>query len=72
MPHFATDSIKNFAQTVGIEPTRPELETGTLPIELYLCVVDLPGFEPRQTESKSVVLPLHHKSIRTFFNTVQI
>jgi hypothetical protein len=25
--------------------------------------VDLLGFEPRQTEPKSVVLPLHHKSI---------
>jgi len=25
--------------------------------------VDLPGFEPRQTESKSVVLPLHHRSL---------
>ena len=25
--------------------------------------VELPGFEPRQTESKSVVLPLHHSSI---------
>ena len=25
--------------------------------------VDLPGFEPRLTEPKSVVLPLHHRSI---------
>jgi hypothetical protein len=25
--------------------------------------VGLPGFEPRQTESKSVVLPLHHNPI---------
>ena len=24
--------------------------------------VELPGFEPRQTESESVVLPLHHSS----------
>ena len=28
-----------------------------------LFYVDLPGFEPRQTEPKSVVLPLHHRSI---------
>jgi hypothetical protein len=27
-------------------------------------LVDQPGFEPRQTEPKSVVLPLHHWSIR--------
>ena len=26
-------------------------------------LVGLPGFEPRQTESKSVVLPLHHNPI---------
>ena len=26
--------------------------------------VELLGFEPRQTEPKSVVLPLHHSSIR--------
>jgi len=25
--------------------------------------VDLPGFEPRLTEPKSVVLPLHHRSL---------
>ena len=25
--------------------------------------VGLPGFEPRQTESKSVVLPLHHNPV---------
>src|SRR6478735_12227412 len=29
------------------------------------CDVGLPGFEPRQTESKSVVLPLHNNPIRT-------
>ncbi len=29
-------------------------------------LVELPGFEPRQTESESVVLPLHHSSsVRT-------
>ena len=28
------------------------------------CDVGLPGFEPRQTESKSVVLPLHNNPIR--------
>ncbi len=27
-------------------------------------LVELLGFEPRQTEPKSVVLPLHHSSIR--------
>lgn len=26
-------------------------------------VVDLPGFEPRKTAPKTVVLPLHHRSI---------
>ena len=25
--------------------------------------VEIPGFEPRQTEPKSVVLPLHHISV---------
>jgi hypothetical protein len=29
-----------------------------------LAFVELLGFEPRQTEPKSVVLPLHHSSIR--------
>ena len=28
-----------------------------------LLIVVLPGFEPRQTEPKTVVLPLHHKTI---------
>lgn len=27
--------------------------------------VGLPGFEPRQTEPKTVVLPLHNNPIRT-------
>ncbi len=27
------------------------------------CFVVLPGFEPGQTEPKTVVLPLHHKTI---------
>ncbi len=26
-------------------------------------VVDLPGFEPRKTAPKTVVLPLHHRSV---------
>ena len=30
--------------------------------EALLCVV-LPGFEPRQAEPKTAVLPLHHKTI---------
>jgi hypothetical protein len=28
--------------------------------KICFCFVGLLGFEPRQTESKSVVLPLHH------------
>ena len=28
------------------------------------CCVELPGLEPRTTEPKSAVLPLHHSSIR--------
>ena len=35
--------------------------------------VGLPGFEPRQTESKSVVLPLHHNPIFPhFFGSAKI
>ena len=34
------------------------------------CKVGLLGFEPRKTESKSVVLPLHHNPI-TFFAYAQ-
>ena len=30
---------------------------------LLILSVELLGFEPRQTEPKSVVLPLHHSSI---------
>jgi hypothetical protein len=30
---------------------------------------ELLGFEPRQTESKSDVLPLHHSSVLYFYNT---
>ena len=33
---------------------------------LRLRVVELPGFEPRITEPKSAVLPLHHSSILVF------
>lgn len=32
----------------------------------HLYFVDLLGFEPRQTEPKSGVLPLHHRSVPTF------
>ena len=28
-----------------------------------IALVELPGFEPGQTEPKSVVLPLHHSSV---------
>ena len=28
-----------------------------------ISLVELPGFEPGQTEPKSVVLPLHHSSV---------
>lgn len=31
-----------------------------------LRLVDLPGLEPRLTEPKSAVLPLHHRSIPNF------
>lgn len=27
--------------------------------------IELPGLEPRQTDSESVVLPLHHSSVRS-------
>ena len=30
---------------------------------LLALLVDLPGFEPGQTDPESVVLPLHHKSV---------
>lgn len=30
-------------------------------------MADLPGFEPRITESKSVVLPLHYRSFESAF-----
>ena len=29
----------------------------------FVVLVELPGFEPGQTEPKSVVLPLHHSSV---------
>ena len=35
-------------------------------MNLVFCVV-LPGFEPRQTEPKPVVLPLHHRTILCAF-----
>ena len=34
---------------------------------LLLFFVVLPGFEPRQTEPKPVVLPLHHRTILMCF-----
>ncbi len=33
-----------------------------MPAELKRLVVVQPGLEPRQTEPKSVVLPLHHRT----------
>jgi hypothetical protein len=36
-------------------------------IKLICPFVGLPGLEPRLTESKSVVLPLHHNPINTPF-----
>ena len=32
-------------------------------MDRLFALVELPGFEPGQTEPKSVVLPLHHSSI---------
>ena len=42
-----------------------------------IALVEIPGFEPGQTEPKSVVLPLHHISIPgckdiTIFNLLQL
>ena len=40
-----------------------EINEKRISVMLILFFVGLPGFEPRQTESKSVVLPLHHNPI---------
>ena len=41
-----------------------KLNFGHKKIPRIAGLVELLGFEPRQTEPKSVVLPLHHSSIR--------
>ena len=35
-----------------------------------VVLVELPGFEPGQTEPKSVVLPLHHSSVPSCKDTI--
>ncbi len=40
--------------------------------ELISPFVGLLGFEPRQTESKSVVLPLHHNPVPVYFGMAKI
>ena len=44
--------------------THIKLNFGHKKIPHLAGLVELLGFEPRQTEPKSVVLPLHHSSIR--------
>lgn len=36
-----------------------------MPQEFAAFFIELSGFEPKQTESESVVLPLHHSSATT-------
>ena len=53
-------SKKNKIRKINyIKKSLPSLQTRGF------SLVVLPGFEPRQTESKSVVLPLHHNPIQT-------
>ena len=44
--------------------THTKLNFGHKKSRIVAGLVELLGFEPRQTEPKSVVLPLHHSSIR--------
>ena len=56
--------ILHFVPKVGLEPTRPHehliLSQAWLPLQHFGKLVGISGFEPEQTEPKSVVLPLHH------------
>jgi hypothetical protein len=51
--HNCIDCISNMV--CFLQTKNPSISTGVF--------VGLLGFEPRQTESKSVVLPLHHNPI---------
>ena len=46
-------------------------KTTKAPEKVPLCV-ELPGLEPRTTEPKSAVLPLHHSSIRCSKATAKV
>src|SRR6476620_6377643 len=43
--------------------SRAESQNAKNPYSLRFCLAGELGFEPRQTESESVVLPLHHSPI---------
>ena len=63
-----TDVLRTSCFTIN----RDRFESELSPIPIYsksrsfdrlVALVEIPGFEPGQTEPKSVVLPLHHISI---------
>ena len=61
-----TTKINCFFQQVAVETrVSGEMQKGNLLQDcLFGSSVGLPGFEPRQTVPKTVVLPLHHNPIR--------
>ena len=57
------------------QPDESELSSGCRSLKKPVCdrlivQVEIPGFEPGQTEPKSVVLPLHHISIPRCKDTI--
>ncbi len=56
------DSIKNVGPTIS----QSDIHLCFLMLLIMRLFVVLLGFEPRQTGPESVVLPLHHKTIKLF------
>lgn len=53
---------------MGIEPITPILQGSVAPLEhvspnCQQAVAMLPGFEPRRSDSESLMLPLHHSIV---------
>ena len=57
------------AQSLSLFYKQPQKKEIT---EVISNEVELPGFEPRTTEPKSAVLPLHHSSIRCSKATAKV
>ena len=62
LPLSLTAHLKILHQYIGVCQTKRQIR-----LQLTYKVVARTGFEPIQRESKSLVLPLHHRAIKNIY-----